>query len=341
VSRPVRALIDLEALRHNLSQARVAAPRSRVMAIVKADGYGHGLLRVARALADADAFGVASIEEALQLREAGIASPVLLLEGCFFPEEIPLAARYHIQCVVHRPEQIEWLERGAGERPLAVWRRLRESPRVSGPVPVMTHLACADEPSAPGTAEQVQVFRRITEGCDAPTSIANSAALLAWPETHGDWVRPGILLYGVSPFPQGRGADHGLRPAMQLTTRLIAVNRCPRGAAVGYGATFVCPEHMPIGVAAIGYGDGYPRHVPQGTPVLVNGRPAPLVGRVSMDMITVDLRSQPEARAGDPVLLWGAQLPVEDVARAAGTIAYELLCGVAPRVAKEVRGGEG
>jgi alanine racemase len=207
---------------------------------------------------------------------------------------------------------------------------------VQRPLRFMTHLACADEPGHPATARQLERLREALDGLEGEVSVANSAGVLAWPATHGDWVRPGIMLYGLSPFPDRTGIQDGLRPAMTLETRLIAVNYCRAGEAVGYGGAWVCPEDMPVGVAAAGYGDGYPRHAPSGTPVLVNGARVPLAGRVSMDMLTLDLRTQPRACPGDPVVLWGPALPAEEVAGRAGTIAYELVTGITGRVPREV-----
>ncbi len=358
--RPTRALIDMDALRRNLARVREVAPAQRVIAIIKADGYGHGLCRVASALEQADAFGVACVEEGSLLRAAGVEKRILLLEGFFSAEELSTIAQLGLDLVVHNKEQLRQLLDASLDWPVAVWLkidtgmhrlgfppeeareawyRLAGSHNVAGPVRAFTHLACADDPSDNRTAQQMACFRDVLEGVDAETSAANSAGILSWPETRGDWVRPGIMLYGVSPFMDGTGADQGLSPVMTLSTALLAVNRCRRGDAVGYGATYVCPEDMPVGVAAIGYGDGYPRHAPAGTPVLLNGRRVPLIGRVSMDMITLDLRDQPDARPGDPVMLWGPGLPVEEIARQAGTLAYELLCGVAPRVERVAVGG--
>ena len=355
------AVIDLEALRHNLARARVTAPESKVMAVIKADGYGHGLLRVAGALSDADSFAVGRMSEALALREAGVTKPLLLLEGVFDAEELSLAAVHDLHCVVHTFEQIELLERADLERPLTAWmkvesgmgrigfreadaetawRRLHACASVARPLQLCSHLARADEPEAPYAGEQLGRLRAVAERLEpapAQLSLANSAGLYGHPATHLDWVRPGISLYGVSPFIEGRGTDQGLRPAMTLTTRLIAIQRREEGDPIGYGATYRCPEAMPVGVAAIGYGDGYPRHAAEGTPVLVNGIRARLIGRVSMDMITLDLREVPDAEVGDEVTLWGDGLAVEEIAEGAGTIAYELLCGVTRRVVFEAR----
>lgn len=351
--RATRVEIDLGALRHNLKRARGAAPNSRTMAAIKANGYGHGLVCVASALKGcADALAVACVDEALALREAGIEGPVVLLEGVFHADEVPFLHDHALEAVVHHPWQITlleqaglggpvrvWLKVDSGMHRLgfppeavpAAWARLQRCPAVET-VGFMTHLARADEREHGATTEQLTQFHRATAGLDGLHSIANSAGLLGWPATHGHWTRPGIMLYGVSPFLGGRGAEEGLKPAMTFRTELIAVNRLRKGDPIGYGGTWVCPEAMPVGVVAAGYGDGYPRHAPSGTPVLLNGHRVPIVGRVSMDMLVVDLRSQPEASIGDSVTLWGEGLPVEEIADAAGTIAYELLCGVTPRV---------
>lgn len=354
--RPTRVSIDLNALRHNLQQVRRAAPGCRVMAAIKANGYGHGLIRVARTLDDSDGFGVACLDEALQLREAGITAPITLLEGFFDPTEIPLIERHRLEPVLHHPEQIAtllqsplggplrvWLKIDSGMHRLGIrpeqaamyWQQLKAHPALQA-VGQMTHLACADERDHPSTWRQLARFARATCDLGGQKSIANSAAILGWPTSHAEVVRPGIMLYGVSPFVHGRAADEQLRPVMGFHSTLIAVNRMKKGDAIGYGDTWICPEEMPMGVVAAGYGDGYPRHAVSGTPVLVNGKRVPLIGRVSMDMLTVDLRSQPDARIGDPVLLWGSGLPVEEVAESAGTIGYELLCSVTPRVRVEV-----
>ncbi len=335
---------------------RAAAPGRRVAAAVKAEGYGHGLVLVARTL-DADTLAAACIEEALILREAGIDRPILLLEGVFEAAELPLCARHGLEVAVHHPEQARMLETARLEPPIRVWlkidtgmhrlglepettsavfRRLRNSPSVDPAIGLMSHLARADERDCDYTLRQLRTFEVATVGLGGERSLANSAGILGWPQTHFDWVRPGIMLYGASPFVDSLAADENLQPVMTLHTRLIAIKRLRRGEPVGYGGTWVCPEDMDVGVAAVGYGDGYPRHAPSGTPVLLNGSEAALIGRVSMDMITLDLRRHPEARIDDPVVLWGEGLPVERIARAAGTISYTLLCGVTARVKREV-----
>lgn len=355
--RPTRVTIDLSALRHNLQQVRRAAPASRVMAAVKANGYGHGLERVAATLAPAcDGFGVASLEEALQLREAGITAPITLLEGFFDPAELPLIEQHRLELVLHHPEQIATLLRQRHHGPLRVWLKIDSGMHRLGVNPLqaeslwqqlkmhpgvealgqMTHLACADEPDHPSTLRQLALFAQATEGLDGLKSIANSAGVLGWSASHADMVRPGIMLYGISPFVAGRALAHQLRPVMTFRSTLIAINQVEQGEAIGYGGSWVAPEAMAVGIVAAGYGDGYPRHAPSGTPVLLNDSRVSLIGRVSMDMLAVDLRAQPRARIGDPVVLWGSGLPAEEIAEAAGTIAYELLCGVTPRVAVEV-----
>ena len=356
MSRATTVHLDLEALVHNLQRVRAAAPGRKAAVAVKAEAYGHGLVRVAQTL-DADAFAVACLEEGLALREAGVSRPILLLEGVFEAMELPLCARHDLQIAVHHPEQALMLERARLAHPVRVWlkldtgmhrlglepdtaaatfRRLRLLPAVASGIGWMSHLARADERDCDYTLGQVQLFEAATADLPGERSLANSAGILGWPQTHFDWVRPGIMLYGASPFVDSLAADEGLQPVMTFHTRLISIKRLRKGEPVGYGGTWRCPEDMDVGVAAVGYGDGYPRHAPSGTPVLINGREAPLIGRVSMDMITLDLREHPEARLDDRVTLWGGGLPVERIAQAAGTIAYPLLCGITARVRREV-----
>jgi alanine racemase len=350
--RRTEVSLDLAALRHNLQRLRELAPNSRVMAAIKANGYGHGLERVARTLSDVDALGVACLEEAVKLREAGIASPITLLEGFFHIDELPLICEHELDVVIHHAQQLEALERHGLPGPLrawlkvdsgmhrlgvraeqaaALWQRLSaiDLLELKG---AMTHLANADDLADATTERQLAHFEQACAGLPGERTIANSAGLLGWPQSHAAWNRPGISLYGVSPFADKHGGDHGLKPVMTLRSELIAVNRLKEEDAIGYGGDWRCPEDMPVGVVAVGYGDGYPRHAQNGTPVLLNGKRVPMVGRVSMDMITVDLRSQPDARAGDEVVLWGEGLPVEEIAAHASTIPYELLCGVTGRV---------
>lgn len=353
MARPTSATIHTDALRHNLSQVRGRAPNSRVMAVVKADGYGHGLERVARALAGADSFGVAALSDAERLRAAGLSQPIVLLSGFDEADDLPQLRRLNVETVVHHATQLQMLEQAAPGEPIRCWLKLdtgmhrlgfapehvREAyarlvamPAVADDIVLMNHFASSDEFTQPQTRQQLCVFAEATSGLPGARSLANSAAVLGWPDAHFDWVRPGGALYGISVVEGTSGADFGLRPAMTLATRLIAVNHIAKGERIGYSATWQCPEDMPVGVAAIGYGDGYPRHVPSGTPVLVNGRRADIIGRVSMDLMTIDLRTQSDAKPGDPVVLWGEGLPVETIAAAAGTIGYEPVCSITRRV---------
>jgi len=369
VTAPTRARISCAALAANLSRVRAAAPGCRVISVVKANAYGHGLVPVARALARTDAYAVARVEEALALREAGLAHPVILLEGPLESADLEHAARYHLDLVIHATEQLRMLESYRGNARYTLWLKfdsgmnrlglpLRDAPavlsRIQGlacagrPLRLMTHLACADQREAAMNLEQLQRFRAAFPDMVCDVSIANSAAILGIPEAleapvatarqaaASNWVRPGIMLYGISPFADAHGDSLGLVPAMEFQTRLIAVRRVAAGESVGYGATWRASVDTTVGIAAAGYGDGYPRSVPNGTPVLVDGREAPLVGRVSMDMLAMDLSAHPEAAVGDTVSLWGPGLPVERIARAAGTIAYELVCGITQRVAMDV-----
>lgn len=352
--RPLTARIDTAALAHNLAVARRLAGRARILAVIKANGYGHGLLRVADALRAADGFAVLTLDEAAALRAQGYTHPIVLLEGWFHPDELPEIARLRLRPVVHREDQAEVLARTRLDnridvlvkvdtgmhrlglpppRVRAVVERLRGTPQVGG-ITLMTHFASADEPAI-GVAEQYARFQAATQGLGLPVTLANSAALLRYPETLGDWVRPGIMLYGVSPFAAQSGEQLGLLPAMTLESALIAVQSVRKGEGVGYGPAFIAPRDLRVGVVACGYADGYPRHAGTGTPILVDGRPTRTLGRVSMDMLAVDLSAVPGAHVGSPVMLWGPGLPVEQVAAAAGTIAYELLTAIAPRVRVE------
>lgn len=356
MTRATRAIVNLGALQHNLQVARTAAPKARHMAIIKANGYGHGLVPVARALQEADAFGVATLDEAVSLREGGVAHDIVLLEGFTSAEELLLIRAYNLQAVIHHSSQVDLLERHKGT-PIMVWlkldtgmhrlgfepvqclsvlQRLRACKNVSGPVRLMTHLCCADDRGSDATMGQLSCFYTAVSSCDeSPQSIANSAGILGWPQSHRDWVRPGIMLYGVSPFIDNQDSVSTLQPAMTLKSQLISVKTIQQGESVGYGASWTAKKETRIGTVAIGYGDGYPRHARSGTPVLVNQSKASLVGRVSMDMLGVDLSACPDAKVGDPVVLWGEGLPVETIAEHADTIAYTLLCGVTQRVKYE------
>jgi len=354
MARPTSATIHIDALRHNLARVRALAPSSRVMAVVKADGYGHGLERVARALADAEAFGVAALSDAERLRAIGLRNRIVLLSGFDEAADLELLRELDVDTVVHHDSQLALLEADRGRSPLRVWLkfdtgmhrlgfdpmraaelhgRLRALPNVSAAdLVAMSHFASSDEFCGAQTVAQMNQFAGIAATMGAPVSLSNSAAVLGWPDAHRDWVRAGGALYGLSVVSGKTGAYFGLKPVMKLSTRLIAINRIAKGERVGYSATWECPEDMDVGVAAIGYGDGYPRSVPSGTPVLINGQRVPLVGRVSMDLMTIDLRTLPGAKVGDEVTLWGPELPVEEIATAAGSISYELTCSITRRV---------
>lgn len=346
--RPARALIDLQALRHNYQLARELSG-ARTLAVVKADAYGHGAVRCAQALEDqADGFAVACIEEALTLREAGIRAPILLLEGFFEADELALIDQHDLWCVVHSQWQIEAVEQAQLSKPLTVWlkldsgmhrvglhpsdyqqayRRLLASGKVSKIV-LMSHFARADELECERTAEQLAIFQQAGAGLSAEVSLRNSPALLGWPQVPSDWVRPGIMLYGATPFEQAQELAARLRPVMTLESKVISVRELPAGEPVGYGARFVADRPTRVGVVAMGYADGYPRHAPTGTPVMVDGQPTRLIGRVSMDMLTVDLTDLPQTGLGSRVELWGKQVLASDVAMAAGSIPYQIFCNL-------------
>ncbi|HET7364794.1 MAG TPA: alanine racemase [Burkholderiales bacterium] len=346
--RPIRAIISAGALAHNLRVARTHAGRARIWAVIKANAYGHGLERAARALDAADGLAVLDFAEAERLRRAGVSKPILMLEGVFRASDAPLLAEHALTPVVHQPAQIALLDAlrspidvyfkvnsgmnrlgFTAENAQAGYQALRALPRVNT-ITLMTHFADAD--GATGVKAQLERFGSLTKSFAGPRSLANSAALLRFPETHADWVRPGIMLYGCSPFAERSAETLGLRPAMTLASEIIATQELARGEGVGYGLSWRAERAMRIGVVACGYADGYPRHAPAGTPVLVNGRRTRIVGRVSMDMITVDLGDMPDAGIGTPVMLWGEGLSADEVAAAAGTLSYELLCALAPRV---------
>jgi alanine racemase len=350
VSRPAIAFIDKGALQHNLKVVRQYRPDTKILAIIKANAYGHGITKVAQALYDADAFGVACIEEAIELREANISAPIVLLSGVLTTEEFQQAHYYHCELVIHSFYQLQMLEQNSnkinvwikidtgmsrlGFPPEAVhevWQRLQRCRSVKN-VRFMSHFANADDVKHPATQQQMATFNQLTERYYVEKSLANSAGILAWPSSQHQWVRPGIMLYGISPFEEKNADSFGLRPVMTLKSKIIAINELKSGDAVGYGLTWKAEKNQKIAIVAIGYGDGYPRHAKNGTAVLVNGTICHLAGRVSMDTICVDLSNAPHARLGDEVTLWGEGLPIEEVARNASTIAYELVCQITQRV---------
>lgn len=354
-----RALIDLDALRHNFALARGCAPESRIMAVIKADGYGHGLLPVAHALATAEAFALARPEEALQLRAAGLRQRLVLLGTLLDRELLRECAREDVDVVVHDDHsaaQVTQFEAEAGVG-LNLWlkvdtgmHRLGLSPQQLRPLHArlatlpwvrsighMSHLACAEWEDPAPTLRQLRCMEAARGDLQAPLSLANSAGLIAHPQSHGDWVRPGIMLYGDNPVADRFPLD--LRPVMHLSAPVLAVRDLPAGAAVGYGETWRCQRPTRLATIGIGYGDGYPRHAPNGTPVSLGGRRAALAGRVSMDSITVDVTDCPGVVVGMEAELWGARVPVAEVAALAGTISYALLTGVTRRVPRVYRGG--
>ncbi len=357
MSRLIKAVIDSQALRANLARIREYAPRARVMAVVKANAYGHGLVPTALALADADAFAVARVEEAVALRGAGIGRPIVLLEGVFNAAQLAEAAQLQLDVVVCDPAQIELLEGYSGAHRFLVWIKIdtgmnrlgfrpEEFPaafdrlRALGPrlreLRLMTHLARADERGAALTQQQVARFHALTQGLGLTTSICNSAGTLTQ-STPADWVRPGLALYGVSPFPGEDARSFGLTPVMTLESSVISTRRVPRGESVGYGGSWITQRDSYIAIVAAGYGDGLPWGLPSGTPVIVDGKRAALAGRVSMDMVAVDVTDNPAVHVGSRAVIWGPDLPVEEIARGARTIPYELLCAVSQRVALALR----
>ena len=358
------ACINKPALRHNLEQVKQRAPHAKILAVIKANAYGHDAAIVAETLTAADACAVGTIDEAEALRaQIELQKPVVILQGVTDRESLLLCFEYNYEVVVHSRYQIELLEKLQAEekvppdKKINVWlkmdtgmHRLGFSPaefaevsrRLSNiscvnTVTLMSHLACADEPQRQENQWQLDNFQALAAAHAGGKSLCNSAGMIEFGAAHYDWVRPGIMLYGISPVQDKSAEELDLKPVMTLKSRLIAVNQCKQGDQIGYGASWECPEDMPVGVIGFGYGDGYPRHVPSGTPVLVNGKRLPIIGRVSMDLITVDLRPLNDsqgvtAKAGDQVILWGEGLPIESIAAAAGTIAYELVCRLTSRV---------
>ena len=347
-----QAVIDHAALRHNLNRVRNLAPDSRIWAVIKANAYGHGMERIARGLSQADGFAVARIDEALRLRQIGINKPLLVLEGVFLEADAHAAIQADCQLTIHHAYQIELLQHLDLKRSVPVWLKVDTGMhrlgialdqvgemaarlgqcQVVSELNLMTHLANADDRSDPTTGQQCASFDSLPLTKFKQQSIANSAGLMAYPSTRRDWVRPGLMLYGVSPFNDTNAQSDGLMPVMTFSARVVAVKQLKKGDPVGYGGVYQCPEDMPIAVIGVGYGDGYPRHAVNGTPVLIRKQRLPLVGRVSMDMLCVDARALADIAIGEEAILWGAGLPVEEVARAADTIGYELLCGITQRV---------
>lgn len=354
--RPTKAYIDLSALTHNLSVTRQYAPRARLMAIIKADAYGHGLLHTAHALKQTDGFALLELDAAIELREAGYPHPILLLEGFFSTKELALFKQYQLSAVIHHSEQVAMLST-CKQPALDIFLKINTGMNRLGLSPeqfpsainklirgqsinnitLMTHFANADDTIGNKSfIKQLQCFNKITSEYNQPTSLANSAAIIRHPETHADWVRPGIMLYGASPFADKTASDLNLKPVMTLTSSVIAIQDLNSGDSVGYGGVFQAEKPMKIGIVACGYADGYPRHALTNTPVLINNQRSRTLGRISMDMLAIDLTEVENAQLNSPVILWGEGMPVEEIAQAAGTISYELLCALSPRVEKIV-----
>ncbi|HHF7346250.1 TPA: alanine racemase [Legionella feeleii] len=358
MTRPTRVQIDSTALIHNLNQVKHHAPNAKVIAMVKANAYGCGIPAVVPVLeGQVHAFGVACLEEAMAIRALGVRSDCVLFQGVFSADELYTVAAHHFQCVLHQPHQLQWLLATPLPSKIKVWVKvntgmhrlgfppddiyevmnaLHNCPWVDDEIGLMTHLACADEPDHPSNQNQLRLYKEL----DLPPlkiirSISNSAAILTLPETHEDIVRPGIMLYGVSPFGNKTGQELGLMPVMRFVSAISAIHHYPAQARIGYGGTWQTARPSVVGVVAVGYGDGYPRHIAQNTPVWINGYLAPIIGRVSMDMLTVDLTDCAEVNIGDLVELWGQHIAVETIALSAGTIAYELLCQFSPRVRQD------
>ena len=345
--------IDLQALHNNLLKIKSHAPNSRVLAMIKCNAYGHGAAPVAKKIEkDINAFGVMFLKEALELSNAGIKKPIVILTGFFDSEELKMIDGFGFESVVHNFEQIEILEKRKLSRPLPVWlkldtgmhrlgfqphqvtsayQRLMLCSSVKKPIRLMSHFSEADDMFSSKTLQQIACFKEMTSGFDGEYCMANSAAIVNWPGTHLSWIRPGILLYGATPFGDRAGVDLGFEPVMTLSSRIITVHELAKGEAIGYGSIFRCPENMRIGTIAAGYGDGYPRNT-MGAPVLVDGVRTKSLGRVAMDMTGVDLSCIPSAKVGSKVILWGRGLPAEEVAKCSGEIAYELFCRLTARV---------
>lgn len=354
MSRTALAILSTENLLHNIAVIRTAAPRAQIVAMVKANAYGHGLRSVSLKMQQAvDMLGVSSIDEALALRKAGVKIPILLAEGVFEARELVIAAAEKFVVAFHTPLQIEWLRTTLMPRPIEVWLKINtglgrlgfstaEAPEVytqlcanpsaKKPITLMSHFACADTPEHPLNVIQKERFKTIVATMPGKYSICNSAATLTMPEMQYDYIRPGILLYGISPFADRSGRDLNLKPVMTVRSTIIAVYTMQKGSSIGYGARYTCPENMPVGVVAFGYGDGYPVTAQDGTPVLVNNKRCTVIGRVSMDMLTVDLRNCPDATVGSQVILWGEGLPLEEIVPHTHTIAWEILTSVQHRV---------
>ncbi len=354
MARVAIAILSTENILHNLEVIKKQTLGREVIAMIKANGYGHGLRSVAMRLdGKVASFGVASVDEALALRKVNIKAPITLMSGAFEPDDLLIASCQNFHLIFHEKQQIDWLQSIKLPKPVKIWLKidtgmgrlgfaleeaesayelLSKNPQVIQPIGIISHLACSEEKNHPLNEVQLKNFRAFVTKLSGPKTIANSGAIFNFTNDLYDVVRPGISLYGISPFADRSAADLGLKAVMTLQTKLIKVSYFKKHKKIGYGARFSCPEDMPIGVVAMGYGDGYPRTAKDGTPVLVNGKKCQIVGRVSMDMATIDLRSCPDAKVGDPVTLWGDDLPIEEVAKHTDNVPYDIICGVQQRV---------
>ncbi|MBS0290755.1 MAG: alanine racemase [Proteobacteria bacterium] len=358
MSRTAVAILSTENLLHNLNVIKGQAPHSKVIAMVKANAYGHGLRSVSTRLEKhVDMLGVASIDEALALRKVGVQIPIILAEGVFEPNELLVASTEGFHVVFHEEIQLQWLANLSCPLPIHAWLKvdtgmgrlgfniehasryfdqLSQSPQIARPIRIMSHLACADDPANSLNQQQIQAFQnfiqKIAAKGQSEFSLCNSAGAFQYPDSHYHYIRPGIALYGASPLLGKTAAQLNLKPVMTLQTSLIARKEVSKGSSIGYGSRFTCPTDLPVGIIAFGYGDGYPRTTRDGAPILVNNTKCKLIGRVSMDMIAVDLSPCPDAKVGDPVILWGNDLPIEEVAQFTDNVSYDLLTGVQNRV---------
>lgn len=354
MSRPTRLQIEPSALLHNVAQIRRFAPNKKIIAMVKANAYGCGVRAVVPVLeGQVDAFGVACLEEAMAIKAMGSQTQCILFQGVFTPDELLVVAEHQFACVLHHPRQLQWLLNTPLPRTIKVWVKvntgmhrlgfnitelqdvmsaLQNCSWIDKDIGLMSHMACADEPARVENHQQISLFEVISIPGISKRSMANSASIISFPQIHFDVVRPGIMLYGVSPFAQKTALDLGLIPVMRFMSAISAIRRYPAGAQVGYSGTWNSDKPSVIGIVAAGYGDGYPRHISANTPVWVGGKEVTIVGRVSMDMMAVDLTNHPDVEAGDPVELWGAHILVERIAQSAGTLGYELLCQISERV---------
>lgn len=360
--KSVTAVINLAALVANIKKIQSFAPQSKLIAVVKANAYGHGLITVSQALENepqVHAFAVARLPEALELRAAGIKKPIVLLEGFLNDEDVQTIAEQGFFTAIHDLEQIEAIEKAQLTKPIHGWlkidigmhrlgasrdqvqemkTRLENSSKVVQPIGLISHLSVADTPKEETyNNEQISYFNEIAKDFKGDICLANSAGIISWPDAHTPYVRPGIIMYGISPYTDKTGPDLGLQPVMTLKSSLIAMRKIKKGDRVGYGAAWTAPRDTILGIVAAGYGDGYPRTMPNGSPVLINGRYAPTAGHVCMDMLFVDLGPDSQDDVGDEVILWGDGLPVEEIANRCGTIPYELVCRIMPRVDTEVQ----